>query len=73
MTSRYSRPLQPIQLTVTIPPKYVPALERTVESEQRKNLSASPAQLLDTIFLRGLIFTHDAIAAGIALTDPEKS
>jgi hypothetical protein len=71
MTDRTLLPAQPRLITVVVPPAFVPALERTIEAEQRRHPAATSAQLLDLLFLRGVVFTHDAIAAGIRLPVPE--
>lgn len=71
MTARSQAPAQARQITVTVPPAFLPALERTLDAEQKRHPRATDAQLLDLLFLRGLVFTHDAIAAGLRLSIPE--
>lgn len=60
----------PIGLGAELPPQFVPALERVIESERRRYPRASDKMLLSLLLQRGLVFTHDAIAAGITLDPP---
>jgi hypothetical protein len=63
MTTR-TAPVGSLLFGVTVAATFRPALERTLEALRRSHPKASDSQLLDLLFLRGLILTHDALPIG---------